>query len=136
MSGFDFGNRLNWNLVTRLDLEAIKVGEIVGRIPARTVSLDRRIVMVGCQSRMAKVKWWLGCRASQRLLISPSSTSNFPALSHTKQFDCPLNTLTKIEFDPGGPYPYLLLLDIPHYFKHMYLEVWKYDGPDDLEPTT
>lgn len=134
---FEFGDTLNWNLVTRLDLEAIKVSdkpEVYGRIPARSVLVDKRILMVGCRSRSARSHWWLGCRASKRLLISPSSTSEFIALAYTEQRPCPLNTLTLIKFEPDGPFPYLLHLDIPRWLTHLYIEVWAYDGPDELAP--
>lgn len=132
---FEFGDTLNWNLVVRLDLEAVKVSdkpETYGRIPARSVLVDKRILMVGCRSRSAPSRYWLGCWASKRLLISPSSTSDFMALAHTEQRSCPLNTLTLIKFDRDGPFPFLLLLEIPKWLKHLYIEVWAYDGPDEI----
>jgi hypothetical protein len=135
MSGFEFNDPLNWNLVTRIDLEAVKVSsdpDVYGRIPARTVLVEKRILMIGCRSRVARSSWWLGCRASKRLLISPSSTSDFPAAVYTEQVACPLNTLTLVKFDAEGPYPCLLVLDIPRWLTHLYVEVWAYDGPDDL----
>lgn len=131
---FEFGDTLNWNLVSRLDLEAVKVSanpEIYGTIPSRTLSVDRRILMIGCRSRSAKSRWWLGCRVAQRLMISPSSQSDFVALSETQRFNCGLNTLTLVKFDYDGPYPYLLIIDIPRWITHLYIEVWKYTGPDE-----
>lgn len=131
---FDFGENLNWNNVVYLDLEAVKVSdkpEIYGTIPARSVLVDKRILMVGCRSRSARSHWWLGCRASKRLLISPSSQSKFLSLVQTEQFNCPLNTLTLIKFEADGPFPYLLVLDIPRWLTHIYIEVWAYDGPDE-----
>lgn len=136
MSGFEFENRLNWNLVTRLDLEAVKVTsnpDIYGRIPARSLLVNHRIFMVGCRSRSAKSSWWLGCRVRKVLLVSPSTTSDFPALVYTEQRACPLNTLTLIKFDIDGPYPWFLTLDIPRWLTHLYIEVWSYDGIDDLQ---
>ena len=131
---FQFEDTLNWNLVTRLDLEAIKVSsepEIYGTIPARTILVNSRILMIGCRSRSAKSRWWLGCRASKRLMISPSSTSDFVAAVYTEQKPCPLNALALIKFEADGPIPYLLVLDIPRWITHLYIEVWAYDGPDD-----
>lgn len=138
MSGFEFENNLNWNLVTRFDAEAVKVSsepDVYGRIPARTILIERhRILMIGCRSRTAKSSWWLGCRCSRRLLISPSSTSDFPAAVYTQQFSCPLNALTLLKFDADGPYPYLLVIDIPRWLTHLYVEVWSYDGSDSELP--
>lgn len=135
MSSFEFGNSLNWNLIARLNLEAFKASsnpDIYAKIPEKAIIVNSRILMVGCRSRSAKPKWWLGCRASKRLLISPSSTSDFPAIVYTEQYPCPLNVLTLVKFSTDGPFPYLLVLDIPHWLTHLYLEVWGYDGVDDL----
>ncbi|GAB4199588.1 MAG: hypothetical protein Fur006_50420 [Coleofasciculaceae cyanobacterium] len=67
-------------------------------------------------------------------MISPSSTSDFVAAAYTEQRPCPLNTLTLIKFSPDGSMPYLLILDIPRWLTHLYIEVWAYDGPDDELP--
>lgn len=134
MSGFEFENKLNWNLVNRLDLTALKVTadpERFATIPTQTTTVDKRILMIGCRSRTAKSNWWLGCRASKRLLVSPSSTSEFIAAVYTEQVSCPLNVLTLVKFEDVGPYPYLLGLDIPRWLTHIYIEIWAYDGPDN-----
>jgi hypothetical protein len=65
------------------------------------------------------------------LLVTPSSTSEFIASVYTEQVACPLNTLTLVKFEDIEPYPYLLVLDIPRWMSHLYLEIWAYDGPDN-----
>jgi hypothetical protein len=139
MSNFEFGNPLNWNLISRLDLQASKVPnnpDFYYPISSKSVVVTSRILMVGCRSDGAKSTWWLGCRVSKRLLISPSSTSQFPSAVHTdEQKRCPLNTLTLIKFNPEGPSPYLLMIDVPEWLAHLYVEVWGYDGPDDALST-
>jgi hypothetical protein len=135
MSGFEFQNPLNWNLVTRLDLEAVKVRhdpELYAKIPDRSILISNRILMIGCRSRSAKPRWRLGCYASKRLLISPSSTTDFPSAVYTERHFCLLGALTLIKFSPDGPFPCLLVLDVPYWLSHFYVEVWSYDGTDDL----
>jgi hypothetical protein len=131
---FEFGDTLNWNLVSRLDLRGIELRDNkFAPISPRAVEVRRRILMVGCKSGSAKSNWWLGCRASKRLLISPSSTSEFRPIVYSEQFNCPLNTLTLIKFQNDYSSPYLLVLDIPRWLSHLYVEVWEYDGTDPLE---
>lgn len=139
MTRFEFENSLNWNLVTRLDLQAAKIHSnpnIYDRIPAKSIAVSKRILMIGCRSTTAKPTWWLGCRASKRLLISPSSTSQFPSAVYTEQRSCPLNALRLIKFDFDGLYPYLLVLEPPPWLNQLYIEIWAYDGADDLSSTS
>ena len=134
---FEFGDTLNWNLVTRENLTATKVTtnpDLYGRIRDISFTANNRILMVGCRSQTAKSTWWLGCRIAKRLFISPSSTSDFFAAVYTESFPCPLDTLTLIKFEPDGPTPYLATITVPRWITHLYIEIWEYDGPDDLAP--
>lgn len=139
MGSLEFANSLNWNLISRLDLQASKVPgqpDFYHPIPAKSLIVTPRILMVGCRSDTAKSTWWLGCRVSARLLISPSSTSQFPSAVYTgEQIQCPLNTLTLIKFNSEGPPPYLLVINVPSWLSHLYVEVWGYDNSDDLPAT-
>lgn len=128
---YQFDKSLNWDLVCRVDLNAKQVADnVFAPIQPFTYAVDQRILMVGCRSNLAKPTWWLGCRVSKRLLILPSSTSQFVASVQTERFNCQLGILTLIKFESDGPYPYLLSIDVPRWFKHIYIEVWKYSGDD------
>jgi hypothetical protein len=139
----DLGNSLNWDLVIRQTyrVRVTKINEDGSyeyiSIPDISLIVDSPIIQIGVKSTHAEQVrreegrlWWLGARASMRLLTLPSSTSDFPAAVKSKDQEekCELGALTLIQFPNLGLFPYLLLIKIPHYIEDIYLEVWKYTG--------
>lgn len=140
---YSLADRLNWDLVDRGSREQESLGtyDIYGRPEYRAIrplllGVENRILLVGISSEGARAGWKLGAWASQRLLISPSSTTIFPSQPKVSdRYFCRLNTLTLIEFRHWNESPYLLELEIPYWLIQVTFEVWQYSGPDPaLEP--
>ncbi len=127
----DFTNTLEWNLIARQSYQAqpaTPTGYLP--LPARSFTIDGSYtVMVGVRSVSAERRWWLGCWAEQRLLFSPSSTSDFTAFVKTKQFGCQLGSLTLCTF-PKLQSPWILYLRFPWWLEDAMVEIWRYDGRD------
>ena len=128
---WQLGDRLNWDSVTTRNLSANRTG--LGRwafdpLPPFTTLVDRPVLAVGIKNSTAPVTWRLGAFASQRLLMTPSITSDFLALVQTRSLFCGLNQLTLLEFPDYNLYPYTLVLDFPRWHENIFLEVWKYTG--------
>jgi hypothetical protein len=140
---YSLADRLNWDLVARDTKSQQNRGtfDIYGRpeylaIAPILLGVDSRILLVGINSEGSRAGWKLGAWASQRLLISPSSTTIFPSQPRTGQRHfCRLNSLTLIEFPNWNERPYLLELEVPYWLIQVGFEVWQYSGPDPaLEP--
>lgn len=140
---FSLADRLNWDLVARDSRSQQDLGtrDIYGRpqflaIQPILVGVDSRLLLVGINSEGARAGWKLGAWASQRLFITPSSTTIFPSQPRGSQRHfCRLNILTLIEFPHWNEYPYVLELEIPYWLTQITFEVWQYSGPDPaLDP--
>src|SRR5919199_770863 len=127
---YDFGNRLNWDLALRQTYQGRRPpdGVLVQRgdrlmkggyfpIPDITLIVDSTILMIGVDSPTAKAHWRLGAIASMRLLVSPSSTSNFLALVDSAQHKCRLFSLSLVRFPELDSLPYVLVLQIPSWLE-------------------
>ena len=130
MAEWDIGNSLNWDLSLRVTKEVQSTGDSSYLpIPPVSVPMENPTIMVGISSSAAKPTWFLGCRASMRLLTLPSTTSEFTAIVEVASKPCGLGRLTLIRFPDLNLYPYLLLLTFPIWIQQAYVEVWKYSGP-------
>lgn len=133
------GNNLNWDLVLRNTYERRLYNAETGvyaPIPDIVVTVDSPVLLVGTKSEVAASHWFLGCRAATRLLISPSSTSEFLAGVEVARHSCGLNRLTLLQFPFLEPMPYLLTLTPAHWLANIFIEVWRYNGSiisDDLD---
>lgn len=129
----DFGNSLNWDLVRRQDYAAkpsIANPDELLPIPPISFVLSAPYLLIGINSVTAKPHWFLGCRASLRLLISPSSLSEFAGGVEVLRKNCGLKNLTLIEASEVKPKPYLLMLFVPWWHEKIEIEVWEYSGVD------
>lgn len=134
---YSLADRLNWDLVERSSREQEPMGtfDIRGRPEYRAIrplllGVESRVLLVGINSEGSRAGWKLGAWATQRLLISPSSTTIFPSQPKiSNRFFCQLNTLTLIEFPDWNESPYLLELDIPFWLTQITFEIWQYSGP-------
>ncbi|HEY9672238.1 MAG TPA: hypothetical protein V6D11_12390 [Waterburya sp.] len=127
----DFGDNLNWDLLRRATYQGIK-SDIhrsgYAPIPEIALLLPSSIALVGCKSDGALPWWWLGCRASVSLRISPSSTSEYTALVEIYRKNCRLDNLTLLRFPEYQPQPYVLALSVPKWISNLSIEVWYYSG--------
>lgn len=138
MSQWQFGDSLNWDLVLRNSYYAKPLGGDSKKflpIPTITVAVDRYTLLIGARNSQASPNWFLAGYVSNRLLFSPSSTSQFMAVVQS----CPsvrlrLNQLTLVRFPDFNLIPYLLEINVARWHKEMFLEVWKYSGQvNDIE---
>lgn len=137
---WDFSNSLNWDLVQRNNYFAQSItsdGSQFSPIPSITVLVDSYILLIGCSNPQAKPSWYLAGYASNRLLFSPSSTSEFTAAVQSyPRVKLGLNRLTLVRFTNFNLLPCLLEINIMKWHKQMFLEVWKYSGStDEIEAT-
>jgi hypothetical protein len=133
------GDNLNWDLVLRNTYErrlySAETG-VYAPIPDIAVTVDSPVIMVGTKSEAAHPHWFLGCWAATRLLVSPSSTSEFMAGVEVGRKACGLNRLTLLQFPFLQPMPYLLTLTPAYWLGSIFIEVWRYNGAitdDSLE---
>lgn len=125
----DLTNQLNWNIVTRRNLQAQVTDATKGTyIPLNDLScyVESTTLMVGLQSKSSKPRWYRGAYASMRLPILPGSNTEFVAAVEAATKVCRLNALTLIQFPDVGISNYLLILSFPYWFEDMYVEVWQY----------
>lgn len=104
--------------------------------PPKFVALDKHVLLIGISAVYSKPTWFLGGRASQYLYISPSSTPTIAQgvqACETKRLR--LNAMTLVQFQNFGKTPYVLLIEIPRWFRDVHVEVWKYLGFEDNDPT-
>jgi hypothetical protein len=127
-----FGNNSYWNLAKRATYNSPASdpdSDIFVPIPAITVSVSSPVLLIGASSVSAKPNWYLAGRVSQRLLFSPSSTSDFiAAVQSSGRYKIGLNRLNLILFTDYGVTPYLIEIQIAKWHRQMYLEIWEYSG--------
>ena len=129
----DVGNKLNWDSVIRQKYWATALaGDTFAPIPDKTFLVSGNLFLIGCKNDDAKPKWFLGCRASQLLLASP--TTYQPEFLDLVQTDTPipipLNRWRLVRFTNYGLTPYLLNISIASWHRQLYLEIWQYSGVD------
>ncbi len=126
---YEIENSLNWDLVTRQSLNGRRIeGEKTFLIDPVSAVLNSRLLLVGCRSVSARPSWRLGCWTNFRLLVSPSSTTEFISAVEFYTKSCQLNRLTLIEVPQIYPWPYLLYLEFPRWLGSIDVEIWKYSG--------
>ena len=127
----DIDNSLEWNLVDRSTYEAVENGDgSYTPIPPKTWILeDTYTLMIGVKSTMASPAWYTGGWAAQRLLMIPSSTTEFTANVQTCNFRLKLGVLNLCNF-PKHQSTWMLYLKIPKWIKQATVEIWRYDGTD------
>lgn len=109
--------------------EAADIGKLGSDavIPPISLATSYHVLAVGCKSNMARPNWWLGLRVSMRV-FSSSLAANFSPLLEVTSTKCGLNTLTLIIHPLVYPSPYWLFVETPKWIKHIYFEVWEYQG--------
>lgn len=132
---WDFSNNLNWDLVRRQTYYAQLItadGNQFSPIPPITIPVDSYLLLIGCQNPNAKSSWYLAGYASNRLLFSPSSTSEFTAAVQSYSgVRLGLNRLNLVKFKDFDLLPHLLEIKLASWHKEMLIEVWKYSGTTD-----
>lgn len=106
-------------------------------IQPKLVALDKHVLLIGISAVYSKPTWFLGGYASQYLYISPSTTPFIPQgvqACETKRLR--LNTMTLVQFQNFGKTPYVLLIELPRWFRDVHVEVWKYLGLENNAPGT
>lgn len=133
----DLANSANWKLRTSRE-ETANIGMEGSNAIIEAVSLatSYHVLAIGCKSNMAKPNWWLGLKVSMRV-FSSAVAANFNPLIEVQSTKCGLNQLTLIIIHPlVYPLPYWMYIQPPYWIKHIYFEVWEYQGEttsDNLE---
>lgn len=132
----DLATSSNWHLRYSRE-EAADIGKEGSNAIIEAVSLatNYHVLAIGCRSNMAKPKWWLGLNISMRV-FSSAVAANFNPLIEVQKSKCGLNQLTLIMHPLVYPLPYWLYIQPPYWIKHIYFEVWEYQGDvtsDNLE---
>lgn len=131
----ELGNTLNWDVVTKQTYISQYNSATEQYIPIKpkTFAVDKRILVIGCKNDQAPLKWYKGCYVSQLLLAQPTSY-NADQFTATMQTDnavlIPLNVWRLVRFEEFNLNPYLLHINIPHWHRKFYIEIWKYSGAD------
>jgi hypothetical protein len=134
---WEFTNNLNWDLVLRNTYNAQPItvdGSQFSPIPAITVLVDSKVLLIGARNDLAKPNWYFAGSVSARLLFSPSSTSEFLSIVESSRRGLGLNRLNLLRFNDYDTSNYLLEINLARWHKRMFLEIWKYSGAmGDLE---
>lgn len=135
----ELGDKLHWDLVRRQKYVAqtVTVGDDIRYLPIPDISfaLSSYVLMLGTKSSKAKVHWKLGCWVNMKLLISPSSQSDYVAAVQVYRQFCSLGGLTLLQLPHYQPLPYLLVLSVPRWHQEIEIELWQYSGPDSNTDT-
>lgn len=128
----DFGENLNWDLVSRgvyqNPMRDPSNGLVVaGQISPVSFDLSTPYIVIGCESQAARPTWFLGCRANVRLKVRPSSTSSYNMGIDVLSKPCGLFRLTMVTIPPEvNPRPYSLVLTFPKWMPSIFIEIWQY----------
>lgn len=127
----DIANSLEWNLVLRNEYQATENGDgsYTPISPISTVISDSHTLMIGVKSTMASPSWYTGGWAAQRLLLIPSSLTEFAANVQTNNIRLRLGVLNLCTF-PSYQESWMLYLKIPRWIKQATVEIWRYDGAE------
>lgn len=104
-------------------------GIYAGIPPITQVITDSHTVMIGVKSDTARTHWYTGGWVAQRLLLIPSSTTEFTANVQTENHRIRLGVLNLCTF-PKHQSTWLLYLKIPRWIREALVEIWRYDGID------
>lgn len=109
--------------------EVADIGRLGSSATISPISLatSYHVLAIGCKSNMAKPNWWLGLKVSMRVFNS-TVAANFSPLLEVTTTKCGLNVLTLIIHPLVYPAPYWLFIEPPQWIKHIYFEVWEYQG--------
>lgn len=127
----DISNSLEWDLIDRASYDAVENGDgTYTPIPPKTWIIDgSHTVMIGVKSTMSLAHWYTGGWAAQRLLMIPSSLTEFTANVQTENIRLRLGVLNLCTF-PKHQTTWMLYLKIPRWIKQATVEVWRYDGAE------
>lgn len=127
----DLADSLEWNLVLRSNFVAVAGGDgIYGGIPPITQVINNsHTLMIGVKSTTARSHWYTGGWAAQRLLLIPSSTTDFTANVQTENYRIRLGVLNLCTY-PKHQATWMLYLKIPRWIREALVEIWRYDGID------
>lgn len=127
------GDSLEWNLVGRGDYVAQVApdGLSLLPIPSRDFLIENgsHVVAIGVDCTKKLPSWYTGGFASQNLLFSVGSTTEFPAVAIAANQRVQLGRMNLLIFEKLLA-PWLLRLEFPRWFRDVSWEVWRYDGPD------
>ena len=127
----DLTDSLSWDLVRRVEVEATIDPDRPDRrlqiAPINAMIIESATVMIGIRSNAAPSTWDTGGWASQRLLIIPSSTTEFVANVQTESKWLKLGVLNLCQFSTLQP-TWMLNIRIPKWLPHILCEIWQYQG--------
>lgn len=119
---------LEWNLVSRQELQAQQVGNI-SRIQPRTFLITTNVVAVGLKNSTSPPHFYLGGWANCYANFTPSSQSEFVAATKIHDQRLKIGSLNLI-IVPKITVGFFLQLDFPRWHQTMLIEVWRFDGGD------
>ena len=129
-------NKDDWQSILTFEEEVISVQNMgISYIPItpKYVQVYKHLIMIGAYSNTAKPWWFLGATVSQYLFISPSATIELPiGVQVAGKQAAGLNRLTLMQFQNFNVTPFVLMIEIPYWLKHVYVEVWEYVGTTNL----
>ncbi|MBF2025614.1 MAG: hypothetical protein IGS48_02445 [Oscillatoriales cyanobacterium C42_A2020_001] len=100
-------------------------------IPPKTWIIENsHVLQIGVKSSMAMPSWYTGAWVAQRLLMLPSTTSEFIANVQTCNYRLRLGVLNLVTF-PKHQSTWMLYVKIPKWIKQALVEIWRYDGRDE-----
>lgn len=136
---WEFGNKLNWRLVTKKSYRAQPLQTNPNRfvpIPAITVNVNNQVLLIGVTNPQAKSHWYLAGYVSARVLFTPSYNSDYLSLVQTDTSKIGLNRLNLFKFSNYNLSPYILEIKIAKWHQEIELEVWEYKGSiEEIEPS-
>jgi hypothetical protein len=97
--------------------------------PIQAFIENSHTLAIGIRSNAAPQTWNTGGWATQRLLIAPSSTSEFSANMQSASHHLRLGVLNLCQFPQLMPF-WLLWIRIPKWLPHVMCEIWQYQGRD------
>ena len=92
--------------------------------------------MIGMKNKQAKPNWWLAGNVYQKILVEPSSTTEFLAQVDGFREKVRLNTLHLFRLPNWQAQPYLIEIDFPKWHQQMKVELWEYSGDEELDGDT
>lgn len=133
------GDSQEWNLVGRGEFIAQPApdGLSLLPIPSRDFLIDggSHVVAIGVDATKKLPTWYTGGFASQNLLFSVGSTTEFPSVAIASNQRVQLGRMNVLIFEKLLA-PWLLRLEFPRWFRDVSWEVWRYDGPDTEQGTS
>ena len=133
-------NNSNWEKVFTADQSVVYDGNpYTGYkpIPSMFAVVDKHTLLIGASSATALPHWYLAARVTQYIYTFATETPTIAAgIKTSSTHRIKLGNMSLVQLQNFNFTPFLIMIEIPYWIKDVHVEVWKYLGLEQFEPST